>query len=236
MSIHLEAKLGEIAGTVLLPGDPCRAQFLAETYLENLTCYNQVRGALGFTGTYQGNRVSVQSTGMGVPSILIYLYELINEYQAKRLIRIGTCGAMREDLGIGDVILAMSASTDSATNHLRFHGQDFAPTADFELLRRAWENAASMDIPVAVGPVLTHDIFYVEDPGFYEPWARYGVLAVEMETAGLYTLAQGHQVQALTILTVSDNLVTGAQATATQREKSFTPMMEIGLSLAGQLS
>jgi purine-nucleoside phosphorylase len=232
MSIHIEAKAGQIAEAVLLPGDPLRAQYVAETYLENPLCYSQVRGMLGFTGTYNGKKVSVQGTGMGIPSISIYVHELIAEYGAKRLIRIGTCGALQEDIKLGEVILAQAASTDSAVNRIRFKGCDFAPAASFELLLKAYEIAQERGVAVRVGTVLTGDTFYSDDQEFWKIWARYGVLVAEMETAALYTLTAGHHVQGLSILSVSDSLVTMETASSEQRQQGYTAMMEIALQVA----
>jgi purine-nucleoside phosphorylase len=232
MSIHIGAQAGQIAETVLLPGDPLRAQFVAERYLKEAHCYTQVRGMLGYTGTYNGKRVSVQGTGMGIPSISIYVHELIAQYGARRLIRIGTCGALQEDLKLGQVILALAASTDSAVNRIRFGGRDFAPSASFDLLLGAHRAASEQGVSVRVGPVLTEDTFYSDDPEFFRIWARYGVLAVEMETAALYTLAAGNRAQALSILTVSDNLITGRKASSEQRQQGYTDMMEIALQVA----
>jgi len=232
MSIHIGAGVGQIAEAVLLPGDPLRARYVAETYLEDPECYTQVRGMLGFTGTYQGKRVSVQGTGMGIPSISIYVHELIVEYGAKKLIRIGTCGALLEGMRLGDVVLAQAASTDSAVNRIRFDGCDFAPAASFALLYRAYEAARERSLDVRVGTVLTTDTFYSDDPESWRLWAGYGVLAVEMETAALYTLTAKHQVQGLSILTVSDSLVTEEKASAEQRQQSYTAMVEIALQVA----
>jgi purine-nucleoside phosphorylase len=232
MSIHIGAEPGEIAEAVLLPGDPLRARFVAETYLQQAVCYSQVRGMLGFSGLYQGKRVSVQGTGMGIPSISIYAHELIAEYGARRLIRIGTCGVLQQGIELGDVILAQAACTDSSVNRLRFHGADFAPAASFELLLRAWQIARARKVPVRVGTVLTSDTFYAEQPDYWKLWARYGVLAAEMETAALYTLAAGAGAQALSILTASDSLVTGATASAESRQQGYTAMMEIALEAA----
>jgi purine-nucleoside phosphorylase len=232
VSIHIEAKEGQIAEAVLLPGDPLRAQFVAETYLDNPECYSRVRGMLGFTGTYNGKKVSVQGTGMGIPSISIYAHELIAEYGAKRLIRIGTCGALQENMMLGEVIIAQAACTDSGVNRMRFRGCDYAPAASFELLLKAHQVAGERGVSVRVGTVLTCDIFYSDDPEFWKIWARYGVLAAEMETAALYTLAAGHAVQGLSILTVSDSLVTGETASSEQRQHGYTDMMEIALQVA----
>ena len=232
MSIHIDAKPGDIAETILLPGDPLRAKHIAETYLEDPICYNQVRGMLGFTGSYQGKRVSVQGTGMGIPSISIYVHELINEFGVKNLIRVGTCGALQPELELRDLILAMSSSTNSAVNRLRFGGMDFAPTASFRLLKRAYDVAADRGFEVHVGPILTSDSFYNDDPEAWKLWASYGILAVEMETTALYSLAAKFGVEALTILTVSDSLVTRQEDASEIREKLYTRMMEIALELA----
>src|SRR5574341_913151 len=232
MSLHLGAQPGEIAETVLLPGDPLRAKYMAETMLAQVTCYNQIRGMLGFTGFYQGKRVSIQSTGMGMPSIAIYVNELISSYQIRRLIRAGSCGAIQPDLKLRDLVLAMSASTDSSFNKLRFAGMDYAPTASFGLLNKAYATARQKGLAAKVGPVLSSDNFYDADPEQWKLWAAYGVLAIEMETAALYTIAAQHRVEALSILTVSDSLVTGGAETAEARQKSFVSMFEIALEIA----
>jgi len=232
MSIHIEAKEGDIASTVLLPGDPLRAKYIAENFLTDAICYNEVRGMYGYTGTYKGKRISVQGTGMGIPSISIYLNELITNYKAKNLIRIGSCGSMQADIKIRDVILAMSASTDSHINKIRFNGMDYASTANFGLLKKAYDIALEKDISVKVGSVLTTDTFYHDDPNSWKHWANYGVLAVEMETAVLYTLAAKFKVNALSILTVSDSLVTKEETTSEERQKTFNQMVELALELA----
>ncbi|WHE06525.1 purine-nucleoside phosphorylase [Thermoanaerobacterium thermosaccharolyticum] len=232
MSIHIGAKEGEVANTVLLPGDPLRAKYIAENFLSDVKCYNEVRGMYGYTGNYKGKRVSVQGTGMGIPSISIYVNELIESYNVKNLIRIGTCGSMQPDVNIRDVIFAMSSSTDSAINKIRFNGMDYAPTASFKLLKKAYDAATSMGINVKVGNVLSSDTFYNDDKDSWKLWAKFGVLAVEMETAGLYTLAAKYGVDALTILTVSDSLVTGHATSAEERQKTFNDMIEIALSIA----
>ncbi len=229
MSIHIGAKLGEVASSILLPGDPLRARFIAETLLEDPVCFNEVRGMLGFTGGYQGRRISVMGTGMGLPSASIYIHELITEYGVKELIRVGTCGVLQPDLRIGDIVLAMSASTDSNTNRLRFGGRSFAPTASFSLLRTAYDIATARDLPVYVGGVLSSDTFYGDDPDEWRQWAAFGVLAIEMEAAGLYTLAAKFGVDALTILTASDSLVQRTAVSSEDRERSFTQMAEIAL-------
>lgn len=232
MSVHIEAKNGEIAKTILLPGDPLRAKFIAETFLENPVCYNNVRGMYGFTGTYKGKRVSVQGTGMGLPSLSIYVNELISSYGVENLIRVGSCGGMLESVQVRDIILAIGASTDSKINELRFKGKDYAPTASFKLLNKAYNVAAEKNIRVQVGNVVSTDVFYNDDPEAWKLWARFGVMAVEMETAELYTLAAKFGVNALSVLTVSDSLVSGVETTSEEREKTFTDMIELALELA----
>jgi len=232
MSIHIGAKEGDIASTVLLPGDPLRAKYIAENFLTDAICYNEVRGMYGYTGTYKGKRISIQGTGMGIPSISIYINELITNYRAKNLIRIGSCGSMQADIKIRDVILAMSASTDSNINKIRFYGMDYASTANFDLLKKAYDIALEKGISVKVGSVLTTDTFYNDDPNSWKHWANYGVLAVEMETAALYTLAAKFKVNALSILTVSDSLVTREETTSEERQKTFNQMVEVALELA----
>jgi purine-nucleoside phosphorylase len=231
MSIHIRAKKGEIAPSILLPGDPYRARFIAENMLDNAVCFNEVRGMLGFTGTVQGKRVSVMGTGMGVPSHSIYVNELITEFDVKTLVRVGTCGALQPSLELGDVVLAMASCTDSHVNRLRFSGMDYAPTASFDLLLNAYQTAIARGATVRVGNILTSDTFYHDDPESWKLWAAFGVLVVEMETTGLYTLAAKYGVDALSILTVSDSLVTGAQTTSEEREKTFTQMVELALDI-----
>lgn len=232
MSIHIGAKQGQIAPTVLLPGDPLRAKHFAETFLEDANCFNEVRGMLGYTGRYGEKRISVMGSGMGMPSLSIYVNELITEYQVKTLIRVGTCGAFQPDLKIGDIVLAMTASTDSQMNKIRFKGMDYAPAANFELLLKAYQVAKERGIDVCVGGMFSSDTFYGDDPDWWKVWAEYGALVVEMESSALYTLAAKSKVAALSILTVSDNLVTGEEATARQREQGFTKMAEIALEIA----
>lgn len=232
MSIHIGAKDNAIAKTVLLPGDPLRAKFIADTFLDNVVCYNEVRGMYGFTGNYKGKPVSVQGTGMGVPSISIYTNELIQSYGVKNLIRVGTCGSIQEDVKVRDVILAMSACTDSSINKLRFNGMDFAPTANFELLKKAYDYGIEKSLNMKAGSVLTSDTFYQDEQDAWKRWARFGVLAIEMETAALYTLAAKFGVKALSILTVSDSIVTGEETSAKERQETFTKMIEVALELA----
>ena len=232
MSVHIEAKPGDIAPMVLLPGDPLRAQFIAKRFLDDAVCHNRVRNALGYTGTFRGRRVSVQSTGMGMPSLAIYVHELLCDFRAKVLVRVGTCGALQSGLTLRGLVLAMSACTDSAMNRRCFDGMDFAPTADFGLLQEAHRIATERGLGVSVGSVLTSDTFYATDAGWWRKWAAHGVLAAEMETSALYTLAARHGARALSILTVSDHLVTGERATTQARRSGFTQMVEIALELA----
>ncbi|MDR2767740.1 MAG: purine-nucleoside phosphorylase [Treponema sp.] len=230
MSIHIAAKNGEIAEAILLPGDPLRAQFIAETYLENAKRYNDVRNMFGFTGTYKGKPVSVQGTGMGIPSISIYTHELFRDYGVKRAIRIGTAGAIQKTVKLRDMVLAQSACTDSAANRFRFGGRDYAPTASWKLLKAAWEAAAAKGWEPAVGSVVSTDIFYSGDE--WKLWAEYGCLAMEMETAELYTVAAKFGREALGILTISDSLVSGETTGAAERQSAFTRMMEVALETA----
>jgi purine-nucleoside phosphorylase len=230
MSTHIGAERGQIAERVLLPGDPLRAKWIAEKYLDGATCYNTVRNMLGFTGTYRGVPVSVQGSGMGMPSCSIYTHELINDFGVTTLIRVGTCGALVDSLELRDVIAASGASTDSAMNRLRFGGViDYAPVADFSLLRSAVDSAERRDIELKVGPIFAADAFYSDSPGLYDKLAEYGVLAVEMETSALYTIASRFRARALTVLTVSDHIRRGTHTSAHDREQTFGGMVEIAL-------
>jgi purine-nucleoside phosphorylase len=229
MSLHIGAKPGEIADFVLMPGDPLRAEWIAETFLEDVTCYNRVRGMLGFTCTYQGAKVSVQGSGMGIPSALIYYNELIREYGVKTIIRVGTAGALQADLGLRDLVIALSASTTSSILQEAFPNGAFAPTADFGLLERAIDGARTLGLSFRAGNVLSTDTFYPESDSAYRAWTHHGVLCVEMETAGLYSLASRHGVRALSILTISDSLISGERTSATQRERSFSEMVSLAL-------
>ena len=229
MSVHIAASKGEIAETVLLPGDPMRAKWIAETFLENPVCYNDVRGMLGYTGHYKGEKISVQGTGMGIPSTLIYAHELITEYGVKNLIRVGSAGSYQKEVGIRDIVIAMAASTNSGLNTIRFSGADYAPTASFELFQKALNTANKKGIAIKAGNILSSDEFYADEFESYKKWADYGVLCVEMETNGLYTVAAKHKVNALSILTISDSLVTGERTTADEREQTFKEMIEIAL-------
>jgi len=232
MSIHISAAPGAIADAILLPGDPLRARYIAETFLENPVCFNEVRNMLGYTGTWKGRRVSVMGTGMGMPSLSIYVNELIRDYGVKKLVRVGTCGGLHESVKVRDVILGLSASTDSAVNKVRFRGMDYAPAPSFRLLNAAYQAAQARSLPVHVGKIVSSDSFYTLDPNQWKLWAQFGVVAVEMEAAELYTLAAQHGVEALAVLTVSDHLVTGGDTTSEEREKTFGSMVEVGLEAA----
>ncbi len=229
MPIHINASPDDIAETVLLPGDPGRAKFIAENFLADPVCYNDTRGELGYTGLLKKKRVSVQATGMGMPSIAIYGRELI-DLGAKKLIRVGTMGSIQTDLNVGDVVLAASASTDSSINDHTFSGT-FAPTADWWLLYAASQVSMAMGLKVTVGNVLSTDKFYNEMENWWQVWQSHGVLGAEMESAALYTLAARNKVAALSILTVSDHILTGEESTAEAREKTFTDMVEIALQM-----
>ncbi len=229
MSIHIEAQKGEIAETVLLPGDPLRAKWIAETFLENAVCYNRVRNMFGYTGTYKGKRVSVQGTGMGIPSALIYCNELITDYGVKKLIRVGSAGSFQPDIKLRDIVLAMAASSTSGINNSRFINADYSPTANFALFMKAANFAKQNTIPIKAGNVLSADEFYEDDKEAYKQWAKFGVLCVEMETAGIYTIAAKYGVQALSILTISDSLLSHEATSAKERETTFKQMIEIAL-------
>ncbi len=223
---------GIIAETVLMPGDPLRAKFIAETYLEDAQQFNTVRNMFGYTGTYKGKKISIMGSGMGMPSIGIYSYELFNFYGVKNIIRIGSCGAIQEDVKIRDIILGISASTNS--NYASQYGLPgtYAPTASWELVRKAVKVAEDKGIDIKVGNILSSDIFYDDDKDVWKKWARMGVLAIEMEAAALYMNAARAGANALCVLTVSDSLVTHELTTAEERQTSFTSMMEIALELA----
>ena len=231
MSTHINAPEGAIAQAILLPGDPLRAKFIAENFLENPVCYNEVRGMFGFTGTYKGKKVSVQGTGMGQPSLSIYVHELFQFYNVQTAIRVGTCGAINKNIHVRDTILANSACTDSAIITQRFGNLHYAPSANFDLLYTAYNKAKENNINVAVGPCASSDLFY-DDNSNWKKWAEYGVLGVEMEAAELYTLAAKYNRKALAILTVSDHIITGEQTTAEERQVTFKDMIKIALETA----
>jgi len=232
MSVHIAAKKGEIAETVLLPGDPLRAKFVADNFLKDVVQYTSIRNILGFTGTYKEKKISVQGTGMGIPSISIYVNELFREYDVKRAIRIGTAGSINKDVQIRDIVLAMSACTDSNANNIRFGYRNYTPTASFGLLKTAWDIAAAKGWQAKAGPVVSCDMFYAENPEEWKLWAKFGCLAMEMECAELYTLAAKYGREALGILTISDNLITNEVTSAEERQTTFTRMMEVALETA----
>ena len=232
MTIHIGAKSGDIAPTVLMPGDPYRAKWAAETFLDNARLVNEVRGMLGFTGTWRGHPVTIQGSGMGMPSLSIYANELITEYNAQTLIRIGSCGGMQEHVGIRDVILAMTASNISTPSRSIFKELNFAPCADYGLLSAAHSAAMAKGVKTHVGGIYSADVFYDERPDLNEQMIRHGILGVEMEAAELYNLAHRHKRRALAVLTVSDHLITHEALPASERESSFGDMVEIALEAA----
>ena len=232
MTIHIGAEPGQIAETVLLPGDPYRARWAAQTFLDGAELVSEVRGMLGYTGTWNGHRVTFHGTGMGMASLSIYVNELIRDYDARTLIRIGSCGAMQDEVALRDVILAMTASTVSTPSRGIFRELAYAPAADWSLLHAAWAAARGRAVTTHVGGIYSSDVFYDERPDLNEQMARHGVLAVEMETAELYTLAARHRRRALAVLTVSDHLNSGAALTSAEREQSFADMVEIALAAA----
>lgn len=232
MTIHIGAKPGQIAETVLMPGDPYRARWAAETFLEDAELVNEVRGMLGFTGMWKGHRVTIHGSGMGMPSLSIYANELIKDYGAKTLIRIGSCGGMQDHVAVRDVIIAMTASTITSPSSAILRDVNFAPCADYGLLSAAVTAAQGRDVNVHVGGIYSSDVFYAERPDLDEQMVRHGILGVEMEAAELYTLALRHNVRALAVLTVSDHLGTGEALPAEARERSFGDMVEIALEAA----
>ncbi len=234
MSTHIGAEAGQIAPVVLLPGDPRRAQWIAETFLEDPTCYSEVRGMLGFTGTWRGHPVSVQGSGMGQPSMAIYVNELFTDYGVGTIVRVGSCGALTERVAVRDLVIASGACTDSSMNRITFEGLDYAPVADFGLLRAAVEAAEAGDRDAAthVGLIFSGDSFYSSRPELMRRMVEHGVLAIEMEASALYTLAARHGRRALAICTVSDHIVLGQETTAQEREQTFGDMVEIALTAA----
>jgi purine-nucleoside phosphorylase len=230
MSTHIAAAVGQIAPHVLMPGDPLRARWIADTFLADAECYSEVRGMYGFTGTWQGHRVSVQGSGMGLPSISIYLNELFDEYAVQSVIRVGSCGALTRDLALRDLVIASGACTDSSVNRIRFEGLDYAPVADFDLLRKAYDAAQHHPVTTKVGLIFSSDSFYHPRPELTVRMAEHGVLAVEMEASALYTLAAKYGRQALAICTVSDHILTGEETTSAERQETFGHMVEVALT------
>lgn len=232
MTVHIGAASGDIAETVLMPGDPYRAKWAAENFLQDARLVNEVRGMLGYTGTWNGNSVTIQGSGMGMPSLSIYANELIRDFGAKTLIRIGSCGGMQPQVKLRDVILAMSASTLGSPSRGIFRELNFAPVADWGLLQAAAKAAEKHEANLHVGGIYSSDVFYDERPDLNEQMVRHGILGVEMEAAELYTLAARHGCRALAVLTVSDHLGTGEALPSDQRERSFGDMVEIALEAA----
>lgn len=229
---HIEAKKGDIAKTILLPGDPLRAKYIAENFLQDPCCFNTVRNMLGYTGMYKNNRVSIMGIGMGMPSCMIYVHELINEYGAKNLIRIGSAGGIQQHVKVNDIVIASGACSDSKINRIKFNDQDYAAIPSFNLLLKAYALAKEKKLNFHVGNIITSDTFYTENNKNLEPFMDHGVLAVEMETAALYTLAAKFNVNALAIVTISDHLLHKAQLSAKERETSFANMIKLALDTA----
>ncbi|MCU7993854.1 purine-nucleoside phosphorylase [Shewanella glacialipiscicola] len=229
---HINAVEGAFAETMLFPGDPLRAKYIAETFLENVEQVTDVRNMLGFTGTYKGKRISVMGSGMGIPSCSIYATELIRDYGVKNLIRVGTCGAISTDVKVRDVIIGMGACTDSAVNRLRFKGQDFAAIADYELMNAVIESAKARGTKVRVGNIFSADLFYTPDPQMFDVMEKMGVLGVEMEAAGLYGVAHEFGARALCVVTVSDHIRTGEKTSAEERQTTFNDMIIMTLEAA----
>ncbi|NHB95087.1 purine-nucleoside phosphorylase [Photorhabdus stackebrandtii] len=226
---HINAEMGDFADVVLMPGDPLRAKYIAETFLENVRQVNNVRGMLGFTGTYKGRPISVMGHGMGIPSCSIYAKELIADFGVKALIRVGSCGSVRHDIKLRDVVIGMGACTDSKVNRIRFKDHDFAAIADFDLVRNAVDAAKAKNIKAHVGNIFSIELFYTPDTQMYDVMEKYGILGVEMEAAGIYSVAAEYGAKALTICTVSDHIRTGEHVIAEERQTTFNEMIEIAL-------
>ncbi|MBW8191112.1 purine-nucleoside phosphorylase [Neiella marina] len=226
---HINAEPGDFAETVLFPGDPLRAKFIAETFLDDARLVTDVRNMFGYTGTYKGKAVSVMGSGMGIPSCSIYAKELITEYGVKNVIRVGSAGAVSTDVKVRDVVIAMGACTDSGVNRTRFKGHDFAAIASYELLKNVVDEADKLNVPVNVGNCFSADLFYTPDPEMFDVMEKMDVLAVEMEAAGLYGVAAEFGANALAVLTISDHIRTGEATTSDERQTSFRDMMEITL-------
>ena len=234
MSTHIGAQPGEISEGILLPGDPLRAKYIAENFLKDPVCFNKVRGMYGFTGTYNGKKVSVMGTGMGIPSISIYANELMRDYGVKYLIRVGTCGALQPEIGLEDLVIAKGACTNSDFNHTVFNGT-YCPVADFMLLRTAYLKCAQLGITARVGNVISSDMFYGEEILANNPiWAKYNVLAAEMETAALYTYAKKYKAQALGMVTVSDSPFTERMLTTEERQNNLNNMIKLALETVAE--
>lgn len=226
---HINAEMGDFADVVLMPGDPIRAKYIAETFLDDVVQVCDVRNMYGFTGTYQGRKISVMGHGMGIPSCSIYMTELVKEFGVKKIIRVGSCGAVNEDIKVRDVVIGMGACTDSKVNRIRFKGHDFAAIADYEMVRNAELAAQARGIDVKVGNLFSAELFYTPDPSMFDLMDKYGIVGVEMEAAGLYGVAAEYGAKALTICTVSDHIKTGEQTTSDERATTFDEMMLIAL-------
>ncbi len=229
---HINAQPGDFAETVLMPGDPLRARFIAETYLQDIRQVNDVRNMWGFTGTYEGMPISVMAHGMGIPSVSIYCTELITEYSVKRVIRVGSCGTVHSSVQLRDLVIGMGASTDSGVNRIRFGGHDLAAIASYTLLRNAVSAAENKGVRFHVGNIFSADLFYTPEPEMFDAMEKYNILGVEMEAAGMYTLAAEHGVEALAICTVSDQIRTGEELSAAERQSTFGEMIEVALDTA----
>lgn len=226
---HINASLGDFADVVLMPGDPLRAKYIAEAFLHNAKLVNDVRGMLAFTGTYKGRRVSVMGHGMGIPSCSIYAKELITDFAVKKIIRIGSCGAVNKDVKVRDIVIGMGACTDSKVNRVRFKDHDYAAIADFDLLRHAVAAAKAKNIHARIGNLFSADLFYTPDVEMFDVMEKYGILGVEMEAAGIYGVAAEFGAKALTICTVSDHIRTHESLSAKERQTTFNEMIEIAL-------
>ncbi|MGR5298039.1 purine-nucleoside phosphorylase [Vibrio mediterranei] len=235
MALAIKSNPGDFAETVIMPGDPLRAKYIAEKYLDNAIEVNNVRNMLGYTGTYKGKKLSVMAHGMGIPSISMYAYELINDFGVKNLIRIGSCGSVRDDIELMDVVIAMGASTDSKTNRDRFKGHDLAAISDYELLETAVNTARTKELNVKVGNLFTCDLFYGPDPEVFQTLEKYGIVGVDMEVAGLYAVAAELGAKALGILTTTDHIKNGGLLSIEEREVSLHQMIELALDTATQL-
>ena len=226
---HINAEMGDFSDVVLMPGDPLRAKYIADNFLDNAVQVCDVRGMLGFTGFYKGRKISVMGHGMGIPSCSIYATELVKDFGVKTLIRVGSCGAVRDDINLRDVVIGVGACTDSKVNRMRFNDHDFAAIADFDSVLHAVNAAKSKGIPVKVGNLFSADLFYSAEPEFFHTMAKLGIVGVEMEAAGIYGVAAEYGVKAMTICTVSDHILKGEATTSLERQTTFNEMIEIAL-------
>ena len=226
---HINAAPGDFAETVLMPGDPLRAEYIATSFLDNARRVSDVRNMWGYTGTYQGKSVSVMAHGMGIPSASIYTHELITEYGVKRVIRVGSCGTSHPDVELRDLVIAMGASTDSAVNRMRFGGYDLAPLASFDLVEKAVAAARAAGVRHHVGNIFSADLFYTPDPGMFETMAKYNIFGIEMEAAGIFPIAAENNAEALAICTVSDDIPNGKHLSSDERATSFDEMITVAL-------